>query len=306
MIKEYCEELYIPYKLIRNIIISIALILVTSIVFSITAYTVPENHAAVVKRMGEIVKVVETPGLHFKMPIIHSVDTYPKSLQYLDVSKSEVLTRDKKSYVVDTYDVWRITDIQTFVRVAKTISSAEQQLNAAVYGASKTILGQHNQNSLIGVGYDTGRDVVNKEITEEANKLIASLGIESVGVEIKALDVPPENENAIYERMISERNQSAATYRAEGELIKSQLVNEADKQIAEIKANAEMQAEVLKGEAEAEYMRIWAEAYNTPEKLEFYEFVRSLEALEKSLSGKEPKTLILSGDSKLAQIISGK
>ena len=303
--KELFEDLCLPWKFMRNLIVTLLLLLVVMTGISMFTYTVNEKEAAVVYQMGQIVAVEEEPGIHGVLPFIRNVSFFPMSIQELDVSKSEVLTLDKKNYVIDTYVVWRIADLETFVRTAKNIGNAEELLDSTVYGITKRVMGQHSQDALIGVG-DGDRNVVNTEITRSTNETAAQYGIEVLDVKIKALDVPAENESAIYDRMISERNQSAETYTAAGELSKSLLVNEADKEVAIIKAEAEKTAEQLKGEAEAEYMRIWAEAYNTPEKVEFYEFVRSLEALEVALSGENGKTLILDAQSPLAEIINGK
>lgn len=302
--REFFEGI-LPFKLVRNLLIILLVVILLAAAFAFCTYTVQENEVAVVKRMGEIVDVKDTAGLKFKIPFLFHIEKFPTSYQYLDVSKSEVLTKDKKNYVIDTFSIWRISDVETFVRTARTMSSAEEQQNAVIYSSTKTILGQQKQDALIGVGYESGRDFVNEEITRVSNNTVKNLGVEICGVEIKALDVPEENESAIYERMISERKQLSASYRASGEMSKNKLINAADREITILLAQANETAERLRGEAEAEYMRIWAEAYNTPEKLEFYRFVRSLEAIEKSLSNGEGNTLILSGDSKLAKIIAG-
>lgn len=303
--KGFCEYFYLPYRLVRNLLVFLCILLIFAFGMAFFTYQVNEKEAAIVYRMGELVSVESEPGLHFTVPGIFQIEKLPLKHLYFDVSKSEVLTKDKKNYVVDDYAIWHIQDVGTFVRTAKRVTNAQEQLNSVVYGATKTVLGQKSQDSLIGVGYDTGRDSVNQEIKEMANLSLKELGIEIVAAEIKALDVPSENESAIYSRMISERTQSAEAFRAEGELTKSQIINAADKEIAIVKAMAEQRAEELNGEAEAEYMRIWAAAYDTPEKVEFYRFMRSLEAMENALRGDKGKTLILSSESELAKIIAG-
>jgi membrane protease subunit HflC len=141
-------------------------------------------------------------------------------------------------------------------------------------------------------------------LTDEANSDIGDYGIEVITAEIKSLDLPDDNKEAVYDRMISERQNIAASYTAQGEAEAQKIRNETDKTVTVMKANANKDAEILVAEGEAEYMRILQEAYNTKDKEDFYSFTRSLDAFQKSLSGGE-KTIILDKDSELVKILYG-
>ena len=129
-------------------------------------------------------------------------------------------------------------------------------------------------------------------------------GITVLDVKVKRLDLPSDNEQAVYARMISDRNQIAEKYTADGEYEASIIRNDVDKQVNILVSNANAEAAKLEAEGEAEYMRLLAEAYDTNEKKEFYEFTLALDALKKSLDGEE-KTVILDGNSELAKILMG-
>ena len=141
-------------------------------------------------------------------------------------------------------------------------------------------------------------------ITDDANGDIRVYGIEIVQSQIKALDLPEDNKAAVFTRMISERENIAAAYTAEGAAEAQKIRNETDREVTVMKAEAEKQAATILAEGESEYMRILQEAYNSPDKAEFYNFTRSLDALKVSLSG-ENKTILLDKDSELARILYG-
>ena len=129
-------------------------------------------------------------------------------------------------------------------------------------------------------------------------------GIEIIQTQIKALDLPEDNKDAVYQRMISERQNIAASYKAEGDSEAQLIRNETDKEVSVTKAEAKKEAAVIEAQGEAEYMRILQEAYNNEDKADFYNYIRSLDALKASLKG-ENKTIILDKDSELAKILYG-
>ena len=144
-----------------------------------------------------------------------------------------------------------------------------------------------------------------EEIMEQINHIEEQYGIEIVTVEVKKLDLPDDNKQAVYTRMISERENIAAQYTAEGKSQAKMIENTTDKEVSIMISNAKAQAEATIAEGEAEYMRILSGAYSDPEKTDFYSFVRALDALEESMKG-DNKTIILSDDSPIAQIFNGK
>ena len=288
----------------KGILIGIVLLLLV-IVAANTMYTVQENQYACIFRFSQIVDTTDVSGLHFKIPFIDRVELFTKATQLYDIPPSEVLTSDKKSMTVDCYILWAIDDPQQFYRSLGTVSKAEDRLDAITYNALKTAMGKLSQNDIINEEDGGKRNEIYEEIAVEVDKQAATYGIRVEDVKIKRFDLPESNLNAVYARMISERNQMAEKFTAEGNLEASKTRNEVDRRVNIMISNAELAAAQRIAEGEAEYMRILAEAYNTQEKKDFYEFILALDALKASLNGEE-KTIVLDEDSPLAQILMGK
>ena len=287
-------------KWIAAVIIILALVILASGSF----YTVAENQYACTFRFSEIINTVSTPGLHFKVPFLDSVRYFTKATQLYDIPPSEVLTSDKQNMTVDCYVLWSISDPQQFYRALGTTSKAEERLDAITYNALKTAMGTLAQADIINMNDGAERNDIYEGIAATVDKQAATYGIHVEDVKIKQFDLPESNLNAVYNRMISERNQKAEMYTANGNYDASVIRNEVDKQVNITVSNAEAEAAKLVAEGEAEYMRLLAAAYDTDDKKEFYEFTLALDALKKSLNGSE-KTVILDADSELAKILSG-
>jgi modulator of FtsH protease HflC len=204
---------------------------------------------------------------------------------------------------VDSYVLWRITKPLSFYQSLGSISVAEERLDAITYNAFKNVMGTLAQSDIINEEEASGRNSIYANLTASVDALAESYGIDIIDVKIKRFDLPVSNENAVYERMISERRQMAASYTANGEYEASLIRNDVDRQVNIIVSNAEAEAAKLVSEGEAEYMRMLAAAYNTADKQAFYEFTLSLEALRDSLKGGN-KTIILGSDSALAGLVS--
>ena len=274
------------------------------IVLGSAVYTVEENQYACTFRFSEIVNTVDTAGLHFKVPFVDSVKYFSKATQFYDIPPSEVLTSDKQNMTVDCYILWNISDPQQFYRALGTTVKAEERLNAITYNALKTAMGTLAQADIINMNDGAERNQIYEGIASTVDSQSATYGIHVEDVKIKQFDLPESNLNAVYSRMISERNQMAEKYTADGSYEASIIRNDVDKQVNIIVSNAEAEAAKLEAEGEAEYMRLLAEAYNTADKKDFYEFVLALDALKQSLTGDE-KTIILDRDSELAKILMG-
>jgi len=280
----------------------IALLLI--IVAASSVYTVQENQTACVFRFSEIVNTTETAGLHFKIPFLDSVKYFTKATQLYDIPPSEVLTSDKQNMTVDCYILWNISDPQQFYRALGTTGKAEERLNAITYNALKNAMGRLAQADIINMNDGAERNQIYDGIATTVDQQAATYGIHVEDVKIKQFDLPESNLNAVYSRMISERNQMAEKYTADGNYDASIIRNNVDKQVNIIVSNAEAEAALLVAEGEAEYMRMLAEAYDTADKKEFYEFTLALDALKQSLTGDE-KTIILDAESDLAKILMG-
>ena len=289
----------------KKYVILAVVILALVIVSSSSFYVVEENQYACTFRFAEIVNTVGESGLHFKIPFIDNVKYFSKATMFYDIPPSEVLTSDKQNMTVDCYILWSISDPQQFYRALGTYTKAEERLNAITYNALKTAMGTLAQADIINMNDGAERNEIYEGIATTVNSQAVTYGILVEDVKIKQFDLPDSNLNAVYSRMISERNQMAEKYTADGAYEASIIRNEVDKQVNIIVSNAEAEAAKRVAEGEAEYMRMLAEAFNTDDKKDFYEFTLALEALEQSLTG-EQKTIILDKDSPLAQILLGK
>lgn len=261
-----------------------------------------QNEYKLVRRFGKVERVISEPGINFLVPFMESTTSLPKATLLYDLSASDVITKDKKTMISDSYVLWRISDPLKFAQTLNSsIESAEGRINTAVYNATKNAISSWNQDEVI-----TSRDgELSDAVMKSVGGNIGQYGIELLKFETKQLDLPDDNKAAVYERMISERDNIAATYKAEGNSEAKVIRNTTDKEVAIKISEAEKQAEILKAEGEQEYMKILAQAYGEEERSEFYSFVRSLDALKKSMTG-ENKTVILSSDSPIAQIFEGK
>ena len=291
-------------KKTKTIVITIVLVLIAAIVLGGSMYSVQENEYACIVRFAKIIKTTDTAGLHFKVPFLDSVKSFTKAAMLYDIPPSEVLTSDKQNMTVDCYVVWRIEDPKKFYQTLGSTAAAEQRLDATTYNQLKKVMGTLAQADIINMDDGAERNIIYDSIASNVDELALNYGIGIEDVKIKRFDLPESNLNAVYGRMISERNQMAEKFTADGNYDASIIRNDVDKQVNIIVSNAKAEAAKLEAEGEAEYMRMLAEAYNSEDKQEFYEFTLALDALKQSLSGGE-KTIILSSDSALAQMLMG-
>ena len=288
-------------KTIRNVSIIVVLLAVLIIGASSLVIT-NENEYSLIRQFGKVDHVVEDAGISFKIPFVQSVDKLPKHTLLYDLSSSDVITSDKKTMICDSYILWRIYDPLKFAQTLNSsITNAENRLNTIIYNSTKNVISSTTQDDVI-----SGRDgALSDAIINNIGTTLDQYGITLMSFETKRLDLPSDNKAAVYERMISERDNIAATYTAEG-ISEAQIIkNSTDKEVTVMLSEAEKEAEILIADGEAEYMRILSEAYADQSKQEFYSFVRSLDALKLSMKGNN-KTVILSPDSPIAQIFYGK
>lgn len=285
-------------KVIRNIVI-IVLVLVVLIGAASALVVTRENEYTIVRQFGRVVSIRDTAGLSFKIPFLQDVQTLPNTVLLYDLPVSDVITKDKKTMVADSFVLWRISDPQKFIQTLNSsVSNAESRLSTLVYNAMNNTISGMNQSEVI-----SGRDGELASAIKAGVTGLDQYGIELIAVETKRLDLPDDNKEAVYQRMISERNNIAAQYTASGESEAQKIRSETDKEVEIMLSEAKAQAEVLQAEGEAEYMRILSDAYSDPDKAEFYNFVRSLDAAKASLTNEE-NVLILGPESPLAQIFN--
>lgn len=288
-------------KKVAGIILAVVAFALIIIVAS-SLYVVRENEYICVVRFSNIRETISAPGLYVKIPFVDSLISFPKATMLYDIPPSEVLTADKKNMTIDSYILWRIDNPLMFYQSLGTIGVAEERLNSLTYNALKNAMGTLEQSAIINQEDVNTRNTIYESIEQNVANISSSYGIEIVDVKVKRLDLPADNEQAVYNRMISERNQIAKKFIADGEYEASIIRNNVDKQVNIIVSDAKAQSANLVAEGEAEYMRLLAEAYNSEDKKEFYEFIRALDALKAALDG-PGKTVILGKDSLIAKLL---
>lgn len=267
---------------IKGKIVAAVVTVILAILFLSSAYTLKENEFGLIKEFGKVVETKAEAGLYFKKPFIQSVMKLPKEEQLYDLASSDVITSDKKSMIADCYVIWQIKDPLKYYQTLKSTSNAESRIDVLVYNSMKNVISSTKQDEVIQ-GKDGTLSI--KIMDNLSGKNSADqYGISINSVEMKLLDLPSDNKDAVYSRMISERNKIAAQYTAEGESQAQQIRNDVDYQVRVILSNAEKDAKSIIAEGEAEYMKIIQAAYNSPERKDFYQFLRGLDATKASLT----------------------
>lgn len=281
-------------------IIAAAAVAAVILLASSVVVTYPDEYI-LIKQFGEIVKVVEEPGVSFKVPFIQESNSIPKELQLYDIPKSDVITKDKKSMIADAFVLWKVSDPVLFTRhLNGQVAQAQSRISASVFSSLKSVISNMDQAEII-----ENRDgKLALEINANIGKSLDGYGIEVLAVETKSLDMPDDNKQAVYERMISERNNIAASFTAQGKSSAQKIINDTSKEVSVMRSEAKAQAEKLKAEGEAQYMQILSGAYNDAEKADFYNFVRSLDAAKNSLKNGN-NVLMLDKTSPIARIFYG-
>lgn len=281
-----------------SIVVGVIAVIFLIIILSSSMVVTHENEYTLVRQFGKIDRVIDTAGLSFKIPFVETVYQLPKEILLYDLAPSDVITSDKKTMICDCYVLWEITDALKFSQTLNSsIGNAESRIDTVVYNATKSVISSMSQEEVI-----SGRsDLLQDAIINNIGVSMEQYGIAILEVETIKLDLPNDNKEAVYERMISERDNIAATHIAQGQAEAQKIMNLTDKEVAIMLSEAEKEAEILRAEGEAEYMRILSEAYSDGSRADFYAYVRSLEAAKEALKG-EDKTLILSPNSPIAQI----
>ena len=264
-----------------------------AVVLSMSTYVVDQREQALVLQFGNPKAVVQDAGLHFKPPW-QSIVTFDKRLLESDVPPNEVITKDKKSIMVDSYARWRITEPLKVYQVARTQTGVKARMDDVVRGKVREVLGQHTLHEIVSGGdKEDLRVALMKSIRDRADAGVQEYGITVIDVRIKRADLPQENSEAVFQRMKAERGRIAKEYRSEGEEAAREIRAEAEKIQKTLVAEAYKKSEIVRGKGDAESTAIYAKAYNKDEK--FYSFTRSLEAYRNSIGA--DTRLVMSPDS---------
>lgn len=265
-------------------------------------FIVKEGEYKVVLRFGEAIRVEKSPGLYVKVPFIDQTTLLPKFQMTYENVPSQVMTKDKKVIIVDNYTVWRINEPEKFIKTISSVSTGKTRIEEAVYNSVRRKLSEYNYDTIISE--ETSRGDLNDEITNEVRAALQrdDYGIEIVDVRIKRTDLPADNKDSVYNRMISDRQSIAARYLSEGDEESRKITSKADRTAVELIAEAEATAKKIVAEGEQAAAKIYNEAYGKDP--EFYNLYRTLESYVTTLSN-EP-VIMLPIDSPYAQILLGK
>jgi len=265
-------------------------------------FIVKENEYKVIRQFGEVVRIIEEPGLNYKIPFIQSVETLPKNQMTYDVEEAEINTRDKKRILIDNYAIWRIEDPKKMISNARTVINAEAKMSEFIFSTIRSELGKLNYDEIIN-DEKSSRGSLNDKVTEIVNELLEknNYGIVVTDVRIKRTDLPEANEKSVFTRMISERESKAQEYLSMGDAEKNRIIAETDRQVKEMLAIAYAKAQAIRGEGEQEAAKIYNEAYTKDPN--FYSLFRTLESYKKTIN--DETVLILPFDSPYAEILMG-
>jgi membrane protease subunit HflC len=292
-------------KALKKTVVAIAVVVLAFILFNAATVITRPGEYRIIRQFGRIVRVDTCDshpyGLGFKIPFIQSDTSISSKLMLYDLAASDVMTSDKKSMISDCFVLWRIEDPIKFIqKLSGSQQNAESRISSNVYNALKNVISSLTQEEVI-----SGRDGELADLlTEKLGSNLASYGIHVEKIETKMLDLPDENKDAVYTRMISERNNIAASFKAQGEQKAQEIKNGTDEQTTIILAQAQKTADTTIAEGEAKYMSILSKVYNDEPKAEFYSFVRQLDAIKATLKNGE-NTIVLDQDSPIAKLFYG-
>lgn len=293
-----------PKEIRRYVKIGVSLLitLVVLLILFSSMYVVKEGEYKVVRQFGEVVRTVDEPGLNFRIPLLQSLTTLPKKKLVYDVTEREINTLDKKRMIIDNYAVWEITDPEAMIKNARTEINAETRMGEFIFSVIRTELGAMNYDQIINDEESTRGDL-NTRITERVNELLNNnnYGIQVDDVRIKRTDLPQENEQSVFNRMISERESQAQQYLSQGEAEKNRIMANADKDVTEMLSKANAEAEEIRAEGELEAAKIYNKAFS--QDAEFYQLYRTLESYKKTIDGET--TIIIPQGSPYADLLMG-
>ncbi len=280
----------------KKLISMIVIVVITATLLTASLFTVDETEQAILTQLGKFVKEVKEPGLHFKIPLIQKEHKFEARVLEYDAAAANIMTDDKKYLVIDNYARWKIIDPLKFYQTVGNETEAQKRLDDIVFSELREEIARHTLTEIVSVN----RKQIMDKVAEQCNQKAADYGIRVIDVRIKRADLPQEVTYSVFDRMKAERQRIAKKYRSEGEEESVKIKAQTDKDKTILLADSYMQAEKLQGEGDAEALKIYAQAYEKDP--EFYSFVRTLEAYEKSLG--EGTTLILPADTEFFKYLS--
>jgi membrane protease subunit HflC len=269
-------------------------LLVLAIIAAFVAYssifTVYETRQAIVIRLGNPIRVISAPGLHFKAPFIDSIVYIDKRILDLENPAQEIIASDQKRLVVDAFARYKIVNPLQFYQAIGTIPAANSQLATLLNSALRRVLGESSFQDVVR----DERDKLMARIREQLDRETQRYGINVVDVRIRRADLPEQNSQAVYQRMQTERQREAAEFRAQGSQRAQEIRSRADREVTVLLAEANAKGEQIRGEGDATRNRIFAEAYSKDP--DFFAFYRSMQAYESGLGNNDTR-MVLKPDS---------
>jgi membrane protease subunit HflC len=265
----------------------LAVLLIVALILGYSSlFTVYQTHQALVVRLGEPIRPITTPGLHFKMPLIDSVITIDKRILDLESPAQEVIASDQKRLVVDAFARYKITDPLRFYQTLGSIAGANSQLAILLNSGLRRVLGEVTFTHVVR----DERANLMARIRELVDKEAANYGISVVDVRIRRADLPEQNSQAVYQRMQTERQRTAAQERAQGNQLAAETRAKADRDVTVLIAEATAKSEQTRGEGDGDRNRIFAEAFGRDP--DFFSFYRSMQAYEAGLRHNDTRMLL--------------
>jgi len=279
-------------------IVPIIAVVIALIVIALSVFTVDETEQVILTQLGQYVRTVSQPGLHFKVPVLQNIIKFEARVLEYDSAADQILTSDKKKLVIDNYARWRISEPLKFYQTVRSESGALARLDDIIFSEIREELARHTLSEVISVN----RDKLMNLVTDQCRQKADEFGIEIIDVRVKRADLPVEVAPSVYARMKAERGMIAKRYRAEGGEEADKIKAETDMEKTIILAEAYKMAEKMKGEGDAEAIKIYAEAFE--QDLDFYAFIKTLETYEKALN--KDTTVVLPADSEFFKYLNTK
>ncbi|HHY72750.1 MAG TPA: protease modulator HflC [Bacillus bacterium] len=292
----------IEWQKITRIGISLVIFFVLIGFILSNVFVVKQGEYKVIRQFGEVVKIIKEPGLNFKIPFIQSVQTLPKYQKFYEVQQAEINTKDKKRMLVDNYAVWRIEDPKKMIANLRTVENAEAKMSEFIFSIVRTELGQLNYDEIIDEE-NSNRGSFNETVTNTVNQLLQqdNYGIIVTDIRMKRIDLPAENEESVYKRMISERETKAQEYLSMGDAEKNRIIANTDREVKELLAKAQADAEKIRAEGEQTAAQTYNQSFSQDPS--FYNLYRTLESYKRTIDGET--VIMLPANSPYAKLLMG-
>jgi membrane protease subunit HflC len=290
---------------LRDVALLAVLVLIVSAAATQMLVVKPDEFRVVRSWTGAVVRVIDQPGLAWKLPFLESADSLPKAKRLYSGHSKDILTSDQKPLIVDNYAVWQIIDPKLFVSNTRSVVNAEQRIDAAIYSTVRAVMSSTPYDGLIAAdaSQSSGRTAMSEEITRMVNESLVAgeYGIAVQDVRLKRIDLPQQNLQSVYNRMKSDRSKIAADYLSQGDEAAIKIKAETDRTVAELLSEASRTAKEIEAEGEKEAAAIYNQTYGADP--EFYTMFRTLESYRTSLNNKP--MIVIPSNSEYARYLLG-